>query len=66
MSENVFEIVVKGSHAAGMSKFLIDKGASFLRKDLPNDYVFVHDSIFDAALAELEVSIRQGFFNEGR
>ena len=45
MSENVFESVVKGSHAAGMSKFLIDKGASFLRKDPPNDYVFVHDSI---------------------
>ncbi len=60
--ENVFEVVVKGSHAAGMAQFLIDKGALFLRKDPPNNYVFVHNSVFDDVLAELQISIRQGFF----
>ena len=56
MAQYLCEIVVHGSRAAGMSKFLIDRGALLLRKDPPNNYVFIN------ALAELQIAIRQGFY----
>lgn len=62
MEQEIFEIVVHGAHAAGMAKFLTDRGALLLRKDPPNDYVFVHDNVFTNALAELQVAIRRGFY----
>ena len=62
MEQEIFEIVVHGAHAAGMAKFLTDRGALLLRKDPPNDYVFVHDNVFTNALAELQIAIRQGFY----
>lgn len=60
--QEIFEIIVHGSHAAGMAKFLTDRGALLLRKEPPNDYVFVHDNVFENALAELQIAIRQGFY----
>ena len=62
MVQYLCEIVVHGSRAAGMSKFLIDRGALLLRKDPPNNYVFINDNVFENALAELQVAIRQGFY----
>ena len=62
MSQYLREIVVHGSHAAGMSKFLIDRGALLLRKDPPNNYVFINDNVFENALVELQIAIRQGFY----
>lgn len=62
MTQYVCEIVVHGSCAAGMSKFLIDRGALLLRKDPPNNYVFINDNVFENALAELQIAIRQGFY----
>lgn len=62
MTQYVCEIVVHGSRAAGMSKFLIDRGALLLRKDPPNNYVFINDNVFENALAELQIAIRQGFY----
>ncbi len=62
MTQHIEEIVVHGSHAAGMSKFLTDHGALLLRVDSPNKYVFVDDMIFQTALAELQVAIRRGFY----
>ena len=62
MEQEIFEIVVHGTHAAGMAKFLTDRGALLLRIDTPNKYVFIHDNIFTNALAELQVAIRQGFY----
>ena len=51
-----------GGRAAGMAKFLTDRGALMLRIDPTNKYVFVYDSVFENALAELQVAIRQGFY----
>ena len=62
MTQYVCEIVVHGSYAAGMSKFLKDRGALLLRVDPPNNYVFINDNVFENALAELQVAIRQGFY----
>lgn len=62
MAQYLCEMVVHGSHAAGMSKFLIDRGALLLRKDPPNNYVFINDNVFENALAELQIAIRQGFY----
>lgn len=62
MTQYVCEIVVHGSHAAGMSKFLKDRGALLLRVEPPNNYVFINDNIFENALAELQIAIRQGFY----
>nr|DAH32213.1 MAG TPA: hypothetical protein [Caudoviricetes sp.] len=62
MTQYVCEIVVHGSRAAGMSKFLKDRGALLLRVDPPNNYVFINDNIFENALAELQIAIRQGFY----
>ena len=62
MQQEIFEIIVHGSHAAGMSKFLIEHGALLLRKDPPNNYVFINDNVFENALAELQIAIRQGFY----
>ncbi len=62
MAQYVCEMVVHGSYAAGMAKFLTDRGALLLRKDPPNNYVFINDSIFENALAELQIAIRQGFY----
>ena len=62
MTQYICEIVVHGSHAAGMAKFLTDRGALLLRKEQPNDYVFVNDDIFENALAELQIAIRRGFY----
>lgn len=62
MTQYLCEIVVHGSRAAGMSKFLIDRGALLLRKDPPNNYVFINDNVFENALAELQIAIRQGFY----
>mgnify|MGYP004512930937 FL=1 len=62
MMEHIQEIIVHGSHAAGMAKFLKDHGALLLRIDPPNNYVFINDTIFENALAELQVAIRQGFY----
>lgn len=62
MEQEIFEIVVHGARAAGMAKFLTDRGALLLRKDPPNNYVFIHDNVFMNALAELQVAIRQGFY----
>ena len=62
MEQEIFEIVVHGAHAAGMAKFLTDRGALLLRKDPPNDYVFIHDNVFTNALAELQIAIRRGFY----
>lgn len=62
MTQEIFEIIVHGAHAAGMAKFLIDKGALLLRIDPTNKYVFVHDYVFEEALAELQIAIRQGFY----
>lgn len=62
MAQYLCEIVVHGSHAAGMSKFLIEYGALLLRKDPPNNYVFINDNVFENALAELQIAIRQGFY----
>lgn len=62
MAQYVCEMVVHGSHAAGMAKFLKDRGALLLRIDPPNNYVFVNDNIFENALAELQIAIRQGFY----
>lgn len=45
-----------------MSKFLIEHGALLLRKDPPNNYVFINDNVFENALAELQIAIRQGFY----
>ena len=46
MTQHIKEIVVHGSHAAGMSKFLKDQGALLLRIDPPNKYVFIDDNTF--------------------
>lgn len=62
MQQEIFEIIVHGSHAAGMSNFLVEHGALLLRKDPPNNYVFINDTIFENALAELQIAIRQGFY----
>lgn len=62
MEQNIFEIVVYGVHAAGMAKFLTDRGALLLRVDPVNKYVFVNDPIFENALAELQIAIRRGFY----
>lgn len=62
MAMHIQEIIVHGSHAAGMAKFLKDHGALLLRIDPPNDYVFIDDTIFENALAELQIAIRQGFY----
>ena len=62
MTQEIYEIIVHGSHAAGMAKFLTDRGALLLRKDPPNNYVFINDTIFENALAELQIAIRQGFY----
>lgn len=62
MAQYLCEIVVHGSHATGMSKFLIEHGALLLRKDPPNNYVFINDNVFENALAELQIAIRQGFY----
>ena len=62
MTMHIQEIIVHGSHAAGMAKFLKDRGALLLRVDPPNDYVFINDTIFGNALAELQIAIRQGFY----
>lgn len=62
MEQELFEIVIHGSHAAGISRFLADHGALLLRKDPPNNYVFIHDNIFADALVELQIVIRQGFY----
>lgn len=62
MEQEISEIVVHGARAAGMTKFLTDRGALLLRKDPPNNYVFVSDNIFMNALAELQIAIRQGFY----
>lgn len=62
MAQYLCEIVVHGSHAAWMSKFLIDRGALLLRKDPPNNYVFINDNVFENALAELQIAIRRGFY----
>lgn len=62
MAQYVCEMVVHGSHAAGMAKFLKDRGALLLRIDPPNNYVFVNDNIFENALAELQIAIRRGFY----
>lgn len=62
MAQYICEIVVHGSHAAGMSKFLKERGALLLRVDSPNNYVFINDNIFENALAELQIAIRQGFY----
>lgn len=62
MEQKIFEIIVHGAHAAGMAKFLTDRGALLLRIEPINKYVFVHDNVFTNALAELQVSIRQGFY----
>lgn len=62
MAQYVCEIVVHGSRAAGMSKFLTDRGALLLRKDPPNNYVFINNNVFENALAELQIAIRQGFY----
>ena len=48
MSQEIYEVIVHGAHSAGMAKFL--------------KYVFVYDSVFENALAELQVAIRQGFY----
>ncbi len=62
MTQHIKEIVVHGSHAAGMSKFLKDQGALLLRIDPPNKYVFIDDNTFQEALTELQIAIRQGFY----
>lgn len=62
MMQHIQEIVVHGSHAAGMAEFLRGRGALLLRIDPPNDYVFINDTIFENALAELQIAIRQGFY----
>lgn len=62
MQQEIFEIIVHGSHAAWMANFLVEHGALLLRKDLPNNYVFINDNIFENALAELQIAIRQGFY----
>ena len=62
MMQHIQEIVVHGSHAAGMSKFLKDRGALLLRIDPPNKYVFIDDDKFQEALAELQIAIRRGFY----
>ena len=62
MMQHISEIVVHGSHAAGMSKFLKDHGALLLRIDPPNKYVFIDDNIFRKALGELQTAISQGFY----
>lgn len=62
MQQEIFEIIVHGSHAACMANFLVEHGALLLRKDLPNNYVFINDNIFENALAELQIAIRQGFY----
>lgn len=38
------------------------RGALLLRKDPPNNYVFINDNVFENALAELQIAIRQGFY----
>lgn len=62
MEEEIFEIIIHGSHAAVMAKFLTDRGALLLRIDPVNKYVFINDNIFKNALAELQIAIRQGFY----
>lgn len=62
MAQYVCEIVVHGSQAAGMAKFLTDRGALLLRKEPPNNYVFINDNVFENALAELQIAIRRGFY----
>lgn len=62
MMQEISEIVIHGSRAAGMSRFLMDRGALMLRKDPPNDYVFINDIVFKRALAELQIAIRRGFY----
>lgn len=62
MQQEIFEIIVHGSHAAGMANFLVEHGALLLRKDPPNNYVFINDTIFENAQAELQIAIRQGFY----
>ena len=62
MRQEIYEVIVHGAHSAGMAKFLTDRGALMLRIDPTNKYVFVYDSVFENALAELQVAIRQGFY----
>lgn len=56
MSQEIYEVIVHGAHSAGMAKFLTDRGALMLRIDPTNKYVFVYDSVFENALAELQVN----------
>lgn len=62
MEQKICEIVVHGSHSAGMAKFLSDHGALLLRIESPCDYVFVNDNIFENALVKLQIALRQGFY----
>lgn len=62
MEQEIFEIVVHGARSAGMAKFLIDRGALLLRKDPPNNYVFVQDDVFLRALVELQEALHRGFY----
>ena len=62
MEQEISEIVIHGARAAGMAKYLVDRGALLLRKEPPNNYVFINDNVFMNALAELQVAIRRGFY----
>lgn len=56
------EIVIHGARSAGMSRFLTDYGATLLRIEPVNRYIFVYNDVFQNALAELQVAIRRGFY----
>ncbi len=57
------EINIHGARAKWMADILIKNGATMLRTDDINNYVFVNDEKFINALAVLQVAIRGGFYN---
>lgn len=63
MTQQPTEITVHGARAKWMADILIKNGATILRIDNINNYVFVNDEKFIDALAMLQIAIRKGFYN---
>lgn len=63
MTQQPTEITVHGARAEWMADILIKNGATILRIDNVNNYVFVNDEKFIDALAVLQIAIRKGFYN---
>lgn len=63
MPQQNTEINIHGARAKWMADILVKNGATMLRTDDISNYVFVNDEKFINALAVLQVTIREGFYN---